>query len=171
MQEPIEAQFRQAMRRMASTVSIISTVHNGLRFGMTATAVASLSAEPPSVLICVNRSASLHHPLLATGKFCINILYAEQSDLAQTFSRRDVQDRFSRGSWGIDSEQIPYLNNAQANVFCRLDDSHDYASHAILIGRVYRVDVREPVNPLLYQDGRYTVGLADGVDWVLSIAG
>jgi len=45
-----------------------------------------------------------------------------------------------------------------------------YGSHSIVMGKVYRLDVRKPVHPLVYQDGRYTVGLAEGVDWVIPIA-
>jgi flavin reductase len=171
MGETTANDFRSAMRALASAVSIVSTTHDGRWFGMTATAVASVSAAPPSLLICVNRSASLHDPLLSSRVFCINILHACQSSLAQAFGSKDVKDRFSHGDWLADERATPYLSDAQANIFCESDDVHSYGSHTIVIGRVYRTGVRRPVHPLVYQDGRYTVGLADGVDWVIPIAG
>ena len=163
--------FRSAMRALASAVSIVSTTCEGRRFGMTATAVTSVSAAPPSLLICVNRSASLHDPLLRSRIFCVNILHAFQSDLAQAFGSKDVKDRFARGDWRADGRGAPYLGDAQANIFCDVDDVHAYGSHTIVVGKVYHTGARKPVHPLVYQDGRYTVSLADGVDWVIPIAG
>ena len=171
MGETTASDFRSAMRALASALSIVSATHEGRWFGMTATAVTSVSAAPPSLLICVNRSASLHDPLLSSRVFCVNILYACQSGLAQAFGSKDIKNRFAHGTWLVDERSIPYLRDAQANIFCEADDVHSYGSHSIVIGKVYRTDVRRPVHPLVYQDGRYTVGLADGVDWVIPIAG
>jgi len=170
MGEALAGEFRSAMRALASAVSIVSTTHDGQRFGMTATAVASMSMSPPSLLVCVNQAASLHAPLLASGAFCVNILHAWQSALAQAFGSKQV-DRFAHGTWLLDDRAMPYLADAQASIFCDVDDIHAYGSHTVVIGKVYRVGVCGPVHPLLYQDGRYTVGLADGVDWVIPIAG
>ena len=170
MGEALAGEFKGAMRALASAVSIVSTTHDGRRFGMTATSVASMSMAPPSLLVCINRDASLYRPLLASGVFCINILHGWQSAIAQAFGSK-IEDRFVHGEWRADDRAMPYLADAQANVFCDVDDVHDYGSHTIVIGKVYRVGVRGPVHPLLYQDGRYTVGLAEGVDWVIPIAG
>jgi flavin reductase (DIM6/NTAB) family NADH-FMN oxidoreductase RutF len=170
MGETTAHDFRSAMRALASAVSIVSTASGTRRFGMTATAVTSLSADPPSLLVCINRAASLHSPLLESGIFCVNILHAWQSALAQTFGSKDV-DRFAHGDWRADERTTPYLADAQANLFCEVDDVHPYGTHSIVIGKIYRIGVRGPVHPLVYQDGRYTVGLAEGVDWVIPIAG
>jgi flavin reductase len=171
MGEALASDFKCAMRALTSAVSIISTCCSGRRFGMTATAVTSVSAAPPSLLVCVNQAASLHAPLLESGRFCVNILQAWQGDLAQTFGSRTVGDRFAHGDWLRDDREMPYLADAQASIFCDVDDIHAYGTHTVMIGRVYRVAVQAPVHPLLYQDGRYTVGLSDGVDWVIPIAG
>ncbi len=80
MGERFEADFRKAMRRLASAVTVISTAHDDRRHGMTATAVTSVSSAPPSLLACINRSASLHAPLLASRRFCVNILHGSRSD-------------------------------------------------------------------------------------------
>jgi flavin reductase (DIM6/NTAB) family NADH-FMN oxidoreductase RutF len=171
MGEAFEREFCKAMRTLTSAVSIISTVHNNRRYGMTATAVASVSIAPPSLLVCINQSASLYGPTLASRRFCVNILYAHQDKLATIFSSKSAGDRFAFGEWAEDARNVPHLLQAQANVFCDLDDTHVYGTHTIVIGRVSNVYVRDQVNPLLYQDGRYTIGLGDGVDWVVPIAG
>jgi flavin reductase (DIM6/NTAB) family NADH-FMN oxidoreductase RutF len=171
MGETTASDFRGAMRALASTVSIVTAASARQRFGMMATSVVSVSAAPPSLLVCVNKTASMHDPLLKSRVFCVNILHAWQSELAQAFGSKDVADRFTHGDWFSDERAVPHLSDAQANIFCEVDDVHAYGSHSIVIGKVYRLDVRKPVHPLVYQDGRYTVGLAEGVDWVIPIAG
>jgi flavin reductase len=162
--------FRRAMRTLTSAVSVISTAHEGARFGMTATAVTSLSMDPPSLLVCINRTTSLHAPLLAARRFCLNILRADQADLAQAFGGgRAGEARFALGDWR-DAEGLPALDDAQANVFCEVDAVFSYATHSIVVGLVTAVRVSDVVTPLIYQDGRYTVGLGEGIDWIVSVA-
>jgi flavin reductase len=169
MGDALEGDFRKAMRTLASAVSIVSTASDNRRFGMTATAVCSLSMQPPTLLVCINQSSSLHRPLLNAGRFCINILHADQDELARTFSRKDIEDRFAHGNWMLDGRGVPFVADAQANVFCTVEEAYRHRTHSIVAGAVYRVAVRDSVHPLLYQDGRYTVGLAEGVDWVIPI--
>jgi len=171
MTDTVGSEFRRAMRTLASAVSIISTARGNKPFGMTATAVTSMSMEPPSLLVCINQSAGLHGPLLESRRFCVNILHGHQTDLANVFGSKQEKDRFAFGEWATDAHGVPYLVQAQANVICDVDDTHAYGTHTIVIGKVRRVHVRGSVNPLIYQDGRYTIGLGDGVDWVIPIAG
>lgn len=166
----LEQHFRKSMRALTSAVTILSTANGSRRFGMTATAVTSLSMSPPSLLACVNISASIHSPLLESGGFCVNILHANQSAVADAFSSRSVEDRFAIGEWGRSEDAMPFLVDAQANIFCETEATYVHGTHRIFIGRVREVRVRDQVNPLLYQDGRYTVGLGDGVDWVIPTA-
>lgn len=163
--------FRKAMRRLTSAVSVISVTHDGVRYGITVTSVTSVSITPPSLLFCVNRAASLHDPVIRSGRFCVNILHAHQIDIADAFSGRARDgERFLCGEWASDDEDVPYLIPAQANIFCEADAISSYGTHSIVIGKVRHVAVRGQVAPLLYQDGQYTVGLGDGVDWVVPIA-
>jgi flavin reductase (DIM6/NTAB) family NADH-FMN oxidoreductase RutF len=167
-----KAEFRKAMRRLTGTVTVITTAHEGRRYGMTATAVTSVSADPPSLLICINRAASLHEPLIRAGRYCVNILQAGQTDVAQAFSGGVPQDlRFCQGDWREDTTGLPFLRDAQANIFCDADAMASYGTHSIIIGKVSDVLVAGRVTPLLYQDGQYTVGLGEGVDWVVPLAG
>ncbi len=171
-QELFRDDFRKAMRRLTSAVTVITAVHDQRRYGMTATAVTSVSADPPSLLICINRAASLHEPLIRTGRFCVNILEADQTGVATAFSGGVPQDiRFAEGHWSSDDAGVPFLRDAQANIFCEADAMSSYGTHSIIVGKVSAVQIAGRVTPLLYQDGQYTVGLGEGVDWVIPVAG
>ena len=80
--DPLGNDFRKAMRRLTSAVSVISTAHDGIRHGITVTSVTSVSMTPPSILFCVNRASRLHNPLVCAGHFCVNILHAHQIEIA-----------------------------------------------------------------------------------------
>lgn len=154
---PLDQAFRAAMRRMAATVTVLSARDpQGQRCGMTATAVTSVSAEPPAVLACVNRSAALHAHLGLGQRFCISLLHHEQQELSNVFSGGlDGEARFAKGNWQADAEGTPFLADAQANIFCSVEAAHAYGTHGIFIGRVLAVRCREDIAPLIYQDGRY----------------
>ena len=152
------AAFRDAMRRFATTVSIISCTSDGCRYGMSATAVTSLSIDPPSLLVCINKSAATHRVLSRGGRFCVNVLRSFHSGLSQAFSGRlKGEDRFRLGAWHATDDGLPFLRDAQANLFCETDRITDYGTHTIFIGRVYLARVDEDVDPLLYQDGKYAI--------------
>lgn len=152
----VDGHFRKAMRSLTSAVSILSTVHKEQRFGMVATSVTSLSMDPPSLLACVNMSASIHAPMLECAKFCVNILHASQLDVAKAFSTRPASERFLKGEWTRVSDGPPYLANAQANIFCDIATTYVHGSHRIIIGEVSQVRVRDEVAPLLYENGHFT---------------
>lgn len=166
----VGSEFRKAMRRLTSAVSVISTGHEGSRHGITVTSVTSVSMNPPSLLFCVNRASSLHNPLIIAGRFCINILHAHQIEIADAFSGKVSGDRFMVGEWATNNDELPYLIPAQANIFCETDAISSYGTHSIVIGKVREVAVRGQVAPLLYQDGNYTVGLGEGVEWLVPVA-
>src|SRR5918993_3283406 len=90
--------YRLAMRHVAATVYAVTTGHRGGRFGILATAVSSLSFDPPSLLVCVNRSASLHGPLACAETFAVNVLGLGNRDVAEHFMRSGA-DRFEVGEW------------------------------------------------------------------------
>jgi flavin reductase len=162
-QEPAEiphqgAAFRDAMRRFATTVSVISCASGGCRHGMSATAVTSLSVDPPALLVCVNKSTATHRVLSRGGRFCVNVLRSFHSQVSQAFSGKlKGEDRFRVGAWQETDDGLPFLGDAQANLFCEIDRITDYGTHTIFIGRVYSAIVHADVDPLLYQDGKYVI--------------
>lgn len=147
--------FKQAMRRVASTVNVITVCVGGEPMGITATAMSSLSLDPPSLLICINRSASLHSPLEDVSHFCVNVLHRSQEDIASMFADKTRRElRFATG-WQVDCDRPPRLADAQAAILCRRIQHFPYGTHSIFIGEVEEVSVRGDVNPLVYVDGRY----------------
>ena len=147
--------FKQAMRRVASTVNVITVCVGGEPMGITATAMSSLTMDPPSLLICINRTASLHSPLEDVSHFCVNVLHRSQEDMARMFADRSQQGlRFASG-WHLDCDRPPRLADAQAAILCRRIRHFAYGTHSIFIGEVEEVKARDDVDPLVYVDGRY----------------
>jgi flavin reductase (DIM6/NTAB) family NADH-FMN oxidoreductase RutF len=148
--------LREGLRRLAKAVVVITCQHDGARFAMTATAVSELSMDPPSLLICVNRSASLHAPLSAKAGFCVNILHHAHADISALCSgQAKGEARFALGRWQADASGTPYLADAQASFLCRHEQSVDYGTHCIVIGLVEKVLINGNVDPLVYVDGKY----------------
>lgn len=147
--------FRLAMRRVAATVNVISLTVDGRPLGITATAVSSLSMEPPSLLVCINQGATVHASMADMATFRVNILHRDQEDIARMFADRAQEgQRFSEG-WELSAEAPPLLVGAQASVLCRRIDQHRFGTHSIFIGVIEDVCVRDDVAPLLYWSGRY----------------
>ncbi len=148
-------EFKRAMRCVASTVNIISICVDGEPMGITATAMSSLSLDPPSLLVCINRAASLHASMEDVSHFGVNVLHRDQEHLAQMFADRAQHAlRFTSG-WELDGSLPPRLSDAQASLICRRIDHHRFGTHSIFIGVVEDVRVRDDGNPLVYLDGRY----------------
>lgn len=171
MSDNVQDLFRQSMRRFATTVSVVSCSSGGQRYGITATAVASLSLDPASVIVCIGSKASLIRPLLCEAAFCVNFLQASQAEISTMFGGKAKGDeRFLYGDWESDEAGRPYLVDAQANIFCRVDGSLSYGTHTAVIGRVERVLVGREIAPLVYQDGGYvaTASLPRAADVRLS---
>jgi flavin reductase len=151
------AKFKLGMRRLAAGVTLITTVRDGERHGLVATAVSSLSAEPPSLLACVNRSASAHAHIRASGIFCVNVLAASQKDHAARFSSSTDRDRrFQDGDWRVLTTGAPALAGSLVSFDCEVRQSFEYESHTIFIGEIVGLELWIPsIRPLIYMDGTY----------------
>ena len=151
--------FRRAMRRVASTVNVVSICVDGQPMGLTATAVSSISLDPPSLLVCINRAAAMHAPMGDMSHFRVNVLHRDQVDIARMFSDRTQHALRFLSGWEVDAAGPPRLLDAQATILCRRIDSHSFGTHSIFIGVVEEAESRGEVDPLVYLDGRY--GRAD----------
>ncbi len=139
------------MRSIASTVAVITTGNGFDGHGMTATAVCAVSAEPPSVLIVVNRSAQTHDAIAENGCFAVNVLAADQEHLAQAFASSSKQALLSNCKFGLTGS--PLIDSA-ANMEADVDHRLDYGTHTIFVGRIVSSVVTNR-KPLLYHRGRY----------------
>lgn len=152
-----EDEFRAAMRTFTGTVSVITTCTSAGEWrGMAATAVTSVSMAPPTCLVCVNRETTLHPALVSSGRFCINVMHRDHHDLIASFATSHLRDsRFQSGRWRHNGKGVPYLEDAQSNIFCELFDRVPVGTHDVILGRVLEVKVRADHDPLLYGGGSY----------------
>jgi flavin reductase len=150
------SRFRLSMRRVAATVAIVTARSEVRLDGMTATAVTSVSAEPPALLVCVNRTASLSPALSRTPEFCVNFLRRGQEEVSRAFSDPNRRaERFCVGQWNIEDDGPPYMLDAQANLFCRRVSEIPFETHMLFLGHVYEARFSDSVMPLIYLDGGY----------------
>jgi flavin reductase len=150
--------FKLGMRRLAAGVSLITTLdEQGGRHGMIATSVTSVCLTPPSLLTCVNKTASCHDIVMRTGLFCVNLLPEGADDVAMRFSSSKFRDvRFAEGEWGVLQTGAPALGGSIASFDCRVTHTVEASSHTIFIGEVVSVKMPEQVAaPLLYLDGAF----------------
>ena len=145
--------FRTCMRQVPGAVSIITTLHGDLRGGLTATAVCSVSAEPPQLLACVNRSASAQPLIAASGRFGVSFLSHEQQGVAAAFAA-SLSERFQVGDWMVLGSGIPLLRNAAAAFDCVVVQTLDAGTHTIFIGAIVAAVSQETRN-LVYKSGIY----------------
>ena len=148
------SQFATGMRKLAASVTVITTIHEGTRYGLTASAVTSLSAKPPSLLACVNESATANPIIRSSGIFCVNILASTQADISNAFASADVADRFEYGDWECAPSGAPRLTGAAASFDCQLMDALPGFSHTVFIGLITDITTSK-ANSLLYADGEY----------------
>ena len=151
----IQDNFRLAMRRYIYSVSIMSNKDNADNpNAITVSSVTSISMDPPSLLICINKSSRIHNSIELESKFCINLLNNKQEDLSNICSDEDMYDqRFKDENWNLDG--IPFLINAQANIFCKVDKLTSYHTHSIVIGLVEDANYADEISTLTYVDGEY----------------
>ena len=151
------AEFRHALSHFATGVTVITSISQGGEpVGTTASAVASLSLEPPLVLVCLARSSATLASLRSHGAFAINVLAAEQQRLSSHFARsgnsvswEDVTHRLSHGS-------VPLLDGALAVVECSVERCVEAGDHEIVIGRLQSSDLSgSGRDPLLHFRGAY----------------
>lgn len=153
--------FRDAMRNVAGAVTVVTTRSlDGEPRGVTATAVCSLTVEPPSVVACINRETWVGQIAPESRNFCVNVLTRDQQPVAETFAGRTTlagAERFQVGDWQDAETGAPLLDGAIASFDCELEQAVEFATHVILIGRV-RQTVRgnSAAEPLVYVGGGFT---------------
>ena len=151
------ADYIAAIAQHVASVCVITTLCEGERFGLTATAVASVSAEPARLLVCVNKTGQTHDKILHSGRFCVNVLTEAQDKVAMVFSGMAGAraDRFAVGEWTTLASGAPVLIGAAAAFDCRLASLSDHSSHSVLFGDVLATRHRAGEDTLLYGVRRF----------------
>jgi flavin reductase (DIM6/NTAB) family NADH-FMN oxidoreductase RutF len=150
--------FRSAMRHLTGGVSVV-TVGKGRDInGMTVTSVSSLSVDPPTLIVSINRAASSWPLLKRYGFFGVNMLTSDQLDIAERFTGKGGlkgPDRFAGAQWTTRASGVPLLAGALAAIDCEVEDIVERHSHAIIIGRVLDLQLSARTGALAYWQGQY----------------
>jgi flavin reductase (DIM6/NTAB) family NADH-FMN oxidoreductase RutF len=131
-----EQSYREAVGHFTTGVAVVTTLHRGLRYGVTASAVSSLSLDPPMLLVCLNRRLATRDALMEARHFAVNVLGEDQAGLAMTFATR-APDKFA----GVDvlegSHGVPLIAGALAHLQCTVVDPVDAATHTVFLAEVH----------------------------------
>ncbi|KYG97496.1 flavin reductase family protein [Bradyrhizobium sp. DOA1] len=152
------ADFRGAMRHLTGGVSVITAGRGKDITGMTVTSVTSLSVEPPTLLVSINRDASSFPLIRRYGAFGVNILNADQLEVAERFAGKGGlkgADRFAGSQWVTSVSGVPLLVGALSAVDCEVEEIVERHSHGIVIGRVRDIRSSPRAAALAYWHGQY----------------
>lgn len=148
--------FKAAMRNYPATVCVLTMHLNGRDHGMTATAVTSVSMDPPSLLVCLNNRTLLHEMLKEGDSFAVNVLGAGSSAVSNAFSGGVAPEkRFGDGLWTRDDAGMLILNDASANFICQRQAALPFGTHTMFVGEVLDVKCRTDLGPLIYAGAGY----------------
>ncbi len=160
MEEPAVSRgaFRDGMSRLGSGVNIITSFGPSGRLGFTATAVCSISDNPPSLLVCMNRSSQQNAPLKRNGALCVNALSASHQALSRVFSgagKVAMDERFALADWSTLATGSPVLADACVAFDCRIVQVLEVNTHSLLIANVVAIHEHPAASSLIYFDRRY----------------
>lgn len=155
--------FRNAMSMLGSAVTVITTDGEAGRCGFTASAVSSVTDEPPMLLVCMNRSSPNNESFKKNGVLCVNLLAGNHEPVSNTFARRDddMDTRFSSADWSRIATGAPALDDALVNFDCEISDVYEAGTHSVFFCEVKGIRQSERDDGLLYYNRAYhTLGAA-----------
>jgi flavin reductase (DIM6/NTAB) family NADH-FMN oxidoreductase RutF len=152
---PPPSDYIAAMRAAVTGVSVVTTDGVGGRLGRTVSALASVSAEPEMLLVCIARRSPLVAAIQTNGVFGVNVLGEHQARLAETFAGR-APTRFDFGvaRWDAAATGVPLLSDAAARFDCIVASTVEAGSHTIVVGDVLAAEAGDAA-PLAYTGGAY----------------
>ncbi|MBA3645506.1 MAG: flavin reductase family protein [Gemmatimonadaceae bacterium] len=146
--------FRSAMGRFASGVTVVTTcAPDKTDYGMTASAFCSVSLDPPLILVCVEKVATLHDAIVSCSHFAVNVLAHNQEQLARRFAEVEG-NRFEGIGFSRGVQSMPIIDDALAVLECKRVKTYDGGDHTIVVGEVEIAAWRDD-KPLLYYRGGY----------------
>ncbi len=151
--------FRQVLGHFATGVTVLAGLDAGEPIGFACQAFAALSLDPPLVLCCPAKSSSTWPRLARTGRFCANMLAAEQRDLARRFGVSSP-DKFAGVTWSPDPSGLPILAGVLTWASCAVETVHEAGDHYVVIARVTSLGGSTAGDPLLFYRGRFTLSAA-----------
>ncbi|MDF2045799.1 flavin reductase [Microbacterium sp. Kw_RZR3] len=149
---PQQVDFRHAMANLAAAVHIVTSDGPHGRVGITVSAACSVTDSPPTVLVCINRSSATRNVFARNGRLALNILAADQEELARHFSGQTGVPMPERFAWDIwtDLEGVPTLTQARAALSGRVVSLLEQGTHTIFFVEIDAIRNREDVQALVY---------------------
>jgi flavin reductase len=152
-----KATFRDAMAGLGAAVNIITSDGEAGRAGCTASAVCGVTDEPPTLLVCINRSSRNNAAFRDNGRLCINVLSAEQQTLAAKFatSALSMEGRFAAAQWDTLVTGAPALHGAVASLDCEIESVTEVGTHTVFFCAVKAARIRDGCDALIYYGRNY----------------
>lgn len=148
--------FRDAMAKMGAAVNIITTDGPGGKAGFAATAVCSVTDSPATLLICLNRTASVFDAVIENKVLCVNVLTAEHEKLSSLFGgKTPVDERFAAANWHYSVTGAPVLEDALVSFDCLITNMQDVGTHRVLFCSVKAIHENEAEKALVYYKRAY----------------
>lgn len=153
MSDSTEERFKIGMQLLAASTTIITSEHDGARAGMAATAVCSLTADPPAILICINRTARTYGYVMDSRKFVVNVVPDDMPEIVGAFSsKEDKEKQFGMaGTWTSGELGLPVLKEAVVSIECEVDNWANTKTHAVFFGLVKQVHLNTDKSALIYE--------------------
>ena len=162
--------LRHVMAQFRSGVTVVTALRNGVKHAMTATAVCSVSLEPPLILVCVSRSSRFHTAIMVADTWCVSLLSADQASVARHFANRgrDLLSQFDHVPFTPSPKSgTPLIDGALAWMECVTYGQHDGGDHTIVVGELVYAsgpvppEAAERRAPLTYYQGTYSPNVSD----------
>ncbi|GAB5375926.1 MAG: hypothetical protein AcusKO_23880 [Acuticoccus sp.] len=158
MNDALRQQFLEGMSYAAATVSIVATDGPAGRAGVTISAMASVTAEGPALLVCIHHKSPACQAVLDNGVFTLNVLRESQTAVSDTFAGRvpaEGGDKFAAGRWRTAPGGVPRLDDALVSFACRLTHSVEVGTHHVIFGAVEDIALGEGDRALVYANRAY----------------
>jgi len=151
-----ESQFKDAMSRFATGVTIITTSYNNELFGFTASSFTSVSLNPPLILFCLHKNAFSINSFNKSDKFGVSILAENQIDISKHFARPH-SNKFAEIAYELGTAtSCPLIEGSICHIECNKYASYDAGDHVIFVGEVINTAIKNDLKPLLYFHKSYT---------------
>ena len=148
--------FRDVLGHFATGVTVVTTIADGVPYGMTVNSFTSLSLDPALVLICIDKRSSSHDAILKAKRFAASILARDQEMVSTIFAGAPVAERFAQVAMAQSRGGLPVVKDALGYVEARVIAAAEGGDHTIFVGEVTELDTFRPdADPLAYYRGRY----------------
>ena len=161
----LRERFLEGMSRAAATVNVVRTDGPGGLAGVTVSAMSSVSADRPALLVCIHQASSACAAIKRNGRLCVNVLRAEHAQLSDRFAGRVKSgdgDKFAGTSWRCLATGAPALDDALVAFDCTVMKEVDWGTHTVFIADVVDIELAEPGQPLIYASRSYGVPKLQG---------